>query len=101
MARSAKDIFSGGGGEDWVKIKDLVGDELELVDFRVKKGKFGPFPVIDAVTEDGDEIKVRGGEFLIEKLEEVRNEDLFPISVKVVQFDTDFGNPGYGFDVVE
>jgi hypothetical protein len=99
---TAADILNGGGdGEEWVKIKDLVGDEITITGFKVKRGKFGKFPVVSAVDADGDEIQIQAGNHLIERLEDLEELDLFPVDVKVVTFPTDKGNPGYSFEAIE
>lgn len=97
---NAQDILaSGAPSGDSTKIDDLVGQVFTITDFVFASGKNGQFVVMDTVTSDGDELKVRtGAKSVISKLEQLREIGGFPAEVKVTTYPTTKGNPG--FDIV-
>lgn len=100
-AKTAADILSG-SGDDAVKLKELVGKKFTVVDFEVKNSKKydSDFVIIEAITEDGDEIDVMGGGHLAPKLRKLEAKGFLPLDVVGVAFETDSG-PGYGLEVAE
>lgn len=100
MPKNAADILRGGG--ESTPLKELVGSQITLVDYEVKNGRHGEFVVFDAITDGGEEISVRGGEHLVSKFKKLEKAGLLEgLEVKVVSFETNFGNDGYGLDPVD
>jgi hypothetical protein len=95
MSPTPQQILASGGPSDSEPIKDYVGATFTIVSWVPANGKNGSFVVMDVVTSDGEEKKVRtGAQSVLNKLELLGEEGL-PIEVTVTSYKTKFSNDGY------
>ena len=99
--RSAADILSDSNKLDGTNIKEFKGQTLTVTSFTSSPSSKYPgrtFVDFEAVTSSGDTVSVFTSAIaILRQLNEFEANDLFPVEVKVVTYDTDKGNPGFKF----
>lgn len=102
MADSVADILAASRGGDYTKAAQLDGRTLVWTDkIERKSGANGEYIVVTAVDPStGEEFQVSNGGQLAEAIKGLAAAGLLPQTLKVVSFDTKFGNKGYALEEV-
>jgi len=83
--QSFSDYF--GRREEYIPVRDLVGEEIIVFDAVRKVGRYGDFIVIDAVlVKDGKDVKLMtSSSVLIDKILRAKDEGWLPLKGKIVK----------------
>ena len=68
--------------DEWVKMDDLMGEEITVLDAIESKGTFGPYALFKFKAADGKKIQATtcGGVVVMEKLRAAKTRNLFPLA---------------------
>lgn len=87
-----------------LSLADFVGQTLVVLGFTLDDGQFGKYALIQAVTEDGEEVTINsGGKVILAQLAALDDVDAFKdksgVEVLVTGTPTRYGNDLYRFEV--
>ncbi len=73
--------------QEWVALKDLLEQEITVLDFLKVKGDFGYYAIVKFVQEEEGVIKATstGAKVILEKLELAKEKELLPMVGKIVK----------------
>jgi len=73
--------------QEWVALKDLIDQEITVLDFLKVKGDFGEYAIIKFVQEDEGIIKATstGAKVILEKLDIAKEKEFLPMVGKIMK----------------